>query len=175
MLKLDDSKPTSHIWKIAMIQVLASSIEYNIPLGEDNFSLKKSGCDKYCNVISSFEKNEELFNLIFKLFDNHKTSVVSATTEYLSKLLFIFDIYRNDISKPYCEKYFNLIYDFFEEIISLKEIKSSANIIFHASLHYKALLTRKKIFKRCLTIMKNLTQNYRILLIQSLNNLFQVN
>ena len=174
MLKMDESKATSHIWKIVIIQVLASCLEYNIPLGEDTFQLKQIK-DKHINIINSFEKNEELFNLIFKLCDNNRTSVISATTEYLSKLLLIFDLNRNNISKPNCEKYYNLVYDFLEEMIIIKEIKTSANLIFRASLHFKALLMRKKIFNRCINIIKNLTQNYRIFLLHSLNNLFQVN
>jgi hypothetical protein len=35
MLKFDNNKPGAHIWHVSAIQILASAIEYDIPIGDD--------------------------------------------------------------------------------------------------------------------------------------------
>jgi DNA-dependent protein kinase catalytic subunit len=156
MLQLSDSNKGSHIWKIAAIQVLASALDYDIPITDSE--LYNNSTNKF---ITSLERNEDVLFIVLKLTEHTRTPIQSACIELLAKIM---SQYRAT------DKYFNTIYDYLENLSISKIDKFSINLIFRASLHYKTFINRKRIFNKAIVLFKNTNQNNRNLLFNTLNN-----
>jgi len=189
MLAFDDNKANSHIWKITAIQILATALDNNIPINdEDLFWLHSNNNNLFLNTnensmiidslsnsskvfesnifIKSLEKNEEILKLLFKLTENHRTPVQSATIELLAKILIR---YQNNNNKK-----FNIIYDNLEKLAIEKNEKLALNLIFRTSMHFKSFVEKKRIFDRLIILMKNSSQINRNIILATINNFFDI-
>jgi hypothetical protein len=170
MMKMEDNKPGSHIWKIVAVQALASAMEYNIPIGDEELYSNSNSGNNFKFIIS-LEKNEDVFPLLFKLCESTRTPVQSATIEFLAKIMQIYSSssqYKNSQNK-----YFTIIYDHMEGLCVSKTEKYSINTIFRTSLHFITFLYKKRIFNKSLNLFKNANQNNRNLLLHTYNNLIE--
>ena len=86
MLKYDNNKPGAHIWHISAIQILASALEYDIPIGDD-LLYNNNPENKNKKFITSFETNKDICAYLIKLLGNNKTPVQNATIELIAKIL----------------------------------------------------------------------------------------
>ena len=179
MLKIDDNKPTAHIWKITAVQLIATCLENNVKLSnntDNNGRLPKSNFTKssksYDNILIG-SLTDDIFILLVKLSESNKTPVHSALYELLGKILSAinFDI-CNNFNNKMCNDLIlqnsnsSLIVDCLENLISTSKIeKTSINLIFRVCMHYPSFLKKKKIFYKSIYYFKSTTQSNRILLL----------
>ena len=74
ILKFDSSKQGGHIWQVRVIQIVASSSEYNIPIGDD-LLYNSNNENKNKKFITSFEAHKEICVYLLKLCSNNKAIV----------------------------------------------------------------------------------------------------
>ena len=161
MLNYPDDKKDSHIWKIIAVQVLASSIDYDIPLGDDliynKIQLEKS------KFITSLENIPNITKKLIKLTDNNRTPVQSSTIELFGKILNYLE--SNNFVNG------NQLYDAIFTCLNMKSIsneKNGVNTIFRTSIHYPLFISKKEIFNYCMKLIKKSSQKQKNLILNSL-------
>ena len=95
MLKFDNNKQGAHIWHVSAIQILASAIEYDIPIGDD-LLYNSTSENKNKKFITSFEANKDICAYLIKLLGNNKTPVQNAAIELIAKILNYYQINELD-------------------------------------------------------------------------------
>ena len=112
MLNYPDDKKDSHIWKITVVQILASAIDYDIPLGDD-LIYNKAPLEK-SKFMTSLENIPNITKNLIKLTENNRTPVQSGTIELFGKILNYLDC--NNFSKG------NQLYDTIFTCLNMKAI-----------------------------------------------------
>lgn len=96
MLKIQDSKPSAHIWKVTAVQLLATALEANIPLfnytnSSNISSISNISGNDYLNPDQDkflISITDDIYLLLFKLNENTRMPVQSAMFEFLGKVMF---------------------------------------------------------------------------------------
>ena len=197
MLKFDSSKPGAHIWQVSAIQVLASAIEYDIPIGDD-LLYNNNNENKNKKFITSFEANKEICVYLLKLCSNNKTPVQNAAIELISKILNFyaenetvenendnesqshspFDMNSNNNnnandqaeSKLNKNKFYVAMFKKLSDMSISNTDKVAVNTIFRAGIQYPMFIANKEIFTWSLNLLRKVTNKQRNLIFNTLSN-----
>lgn len=163
MLSFDIKSSVSHIWRITAIQILASAIEYDVPIGDD-LLYNEEGIKQGTKFIKSIETNGDVLRLVLSQFNLSRTPLHSATLEFLAKLMHkTFSIQEN-------KNMFNAIYNAVSTLAMSKDDKVSVNAMFRCSLHFSQFLSQKELFNLALQLIKKSSHKERNLVMNSVNN-----
>ena len=172
MLKYDNNKPGAHIWHISAIQILASALEYDIPIGDD-LLYNNNPENKNKKFITSFETNKDICAYLIKLLGNNKTPVQNAAIELIAKILNYYHINeplenveiesqtssylqssglngvnnKNNSNKLMNNKYYAIMFKKLSEMSITTNDKVSVNTIFRAGIQYPMFISNTEIFQ----------------------------
>ena len=195
MLKFDNNKPGAHIWHISAIQILASAIEYDIPIGDD---LLYNNNPEYKNrkFIKSFEENKDICAYLIKLLSNNKTPVQNAAIELIAKILNFYHVNepydnnievesvsisstaylqnngvnnKNNTNKLFNNKYYAILFKKLSEMSITSNDKVSVNTIFRAGIQYPMFISNTEIFQWSLNMLKKSKNKQRNLIFNTLS------
>ena len=164
MLSFKPKDPSTHIWRITAIQILASAIEYDVPLGDDTIYSNENETHKFIN---SLEKNKEIIKMIISQFNIPRTPLHSATLELLGKiLLFYSNNQPNDGNESEISRVIKL---HLSGYAMSKDERISVNTIFRCCLHYYMYLYQKEIFNQTLVIIRKQSVKNKYLVMSAMN------
>jgi hypothetical protein len=194
MLKYDNNKPGAHIWHISAIQILASAIEYDIPIGDD-LLYNSNPENKNKKFITSFEANKDICGYLIKLLGNNKTPVQNAAIELIAKILNYYQINEplenveiesqtssylqnnglNGVNnkggnKLMNNKYYAIMFRKLSEMSITTNDKVSVNTIFRAGIQYPMFISNTEIFQWSLNMLKKAKNKQRNLIFNTLSS-----
>ena len=194
MLKYDNNKPGAHIWHISSIQILASALEYDIPIGDD-LLYNSNPENKNKKFITSFENNKDICAYLIKLLGNNKTPVQNAAIELIAKILNYYHINeplesveiesqtssylqnsglngvnnKNNSNKLMNNKYYAIMFKKLSEMSITTNDKVSVNTIFRAGIQYPMFISNTEIFQWSLNMLKKAKNKQRNLIFNTLS------
>ena len=193
MLKFDNNKPGAHIWHVSAIQILASAIEYDIPIGDD-LLYNSTSENKNKKFITSFEANKDICAYLIKLLSNNKTPVQNAAIELIAKILNYYQINEplenveiesqtssylqnsgvsgvnnKSVNKLMNNKYYAIMFKKLSEMSITTNDKVSVNTIFRAGIQYPMFISNTEIFQWSLNMLKKAKNKQRNLIFNTLS------
>ena len=194
MLKFDSNKPGAHIWHVSAIQILASAIEYDIPIGDD-LLYNNNPETKNKKFITSFEANKDICAYLIKLLGNNKAPVQNAAIELIAKILNFYQINEplesveiesqtssylqsnglsgvnnnKNINKLMNNKYYAIMFKKLSEMSITSNDKVSVNTIFRTGIQYPMFIANTEIFQWSLNMLKKAKNKQRNLLFNTLS------
>ena len=188
MLKYDNNKPGAHIWHVSAIQILASAIEYDIPIGDD-LLYNSNNENKNKKFITSFETNKEICVYLIKLCNNNKTPVQNAAIELISKILNYYaindipeneneiesfdlnnNVHNKNENKLNKNKFYAAMFKKLSDMSISSTDKIAVNTIFRAGIQYPMFIANKEIFTWSLNLLRKVTNKQRNLIFNTLSN-----